>query len=173
MQIKMSKTKGKFCQDKFLKCEHLDWLMANNKTNFAISQSKCSIWEIGFYKIDLEMILTHKKSKLSYHKQDIFECTELPKGCHACRLILFNRNSSFKQSLFHLFSHSKQGELQKPRKLYEMTRSVLTQSKKYATSTYYYYNVRMKLMCQFYHHLLLLSAWKRPNKQPDPLLQTK
>ena len=48
MQIKMSKTKGKFCQDKFLKFEHLDWLMANNKTNFAISQSKCSIWEIGF-----------------------------------------------------------------------------------------------------------------------------
>ena len=47
MQIKMSKTKGKFCQDKFLKFEHLDWLMANNKTNFAISQSKCSIWEIG------------------------------------------------------------------------------------------------------------------------------
>ena len=44
----MSKTKGKFCQDKFLKFEHLDWLMANNKTNFAISQSKCSIWEIGF-----------------------------------------------------------------------------------------------------------------------------
>ena len=60
--------------------------------------------------------------------------------------------ASTKQFLFHLFTHSIQGELQKPRKLYEMTRSVLTQSKKYATSTYYYYNVRMKLMCQFYHH---------------------
>ena len=56
----MSKIKGKFCQDKFLKFEHLDWLMSNNKTNFAISQSKCSIWEIGFYKIDLSTVSVPK-----------------------------------------------------------------------------------------------------------------
>ena len=65
---KCPKLRANFVKTNSSNFEHLDWLMANNKTNFAISQSKCSIWEIGFYKIDLEMILTHKKSKLSYHK---------------------------------------------------------------------------------------------------------